>query len=77
VGCVLKTNNALHSNKALKTKIASALDEDIKILPEPMKTVLIDDLITAFENRLKVLNSAQVTVNFAVDSREVIYFETF
>jgi hypothetical protein len=77
VCCVLKTNNSLHSNKALKIKIAIALDEDMKILPEPMKTVLIDDLITVFENRLKVLNNTQVTFNFTVDSREVIYSETF
>ena len=66
----------LHSKKALKTKIASALDEDMKILSASMKSVLIDDLITAFESRLQVLYSTQVTINFAVDSREVLYSET-
>lgn len=76
MGGVLKTTMVLHSKKTLKTKMAIALDEDIKNLPASMKRVLIDDLITAFESRLKVLNSTHVTINFAVNSREVLYSET-
>jgi hypothetical protein len=45
--------------KKLKLKMASAFGENIQTLPMDMQKILLDDLVTAFENRLKVLNRIQ------------------
>jgi hypothetical protein len=47
------------SRKPLKNKMAQALSEDIKNLPSGMQAILLDDLATAFEERLSVLNRIQ------------------
>jgi hypothetical protein len=47
------------SRKPLKNKMAKALSENIKTLPSGMQAILVDDLATAFEARLAVLNSIQ------------------
>jgi hypothetical protein len=55
------------SRKALKNKMAEVLNDDIKTLSAGMKDLLLDDLITAFESRVKVLNQAQSNVQCVVD----------
>ena len=52
--------------------MASALNDDMGTLPATMKNILIDDLITAFENRLKVLAATQTNISFYVDTEEII-----
>jgi hypothetical protein len=52
-------NQKPRNRKALKTKFSQALNEEVKGLSSVMQAVLIDDLITAFENRFDVLNKAQ------------------
>jgi hypothetical protein len=44
--------------KELETKLAGVFDEKISILSTELREILLDDLVTAFENRLKVLNKA-------------------
>jgi hypothetical protein len=63
---VMKTLNNT-SRKALKNKMAEALNDDIKMLSAGMKDTLLDDFITAFESRVKVLNQAQSNVQCLVD----------
>lgn len=57
-----------NSREALKVKMARALDENLSILSPVMQDIVIDDLVTAFENRLKVFSykksSLQYMVNF-------------
>jgi len=55
-----KTNNT--SRKALKSKMAKALNDEIKTLPTEMQEILVDDLVTAFQNRIKIVKEA--TSNF-------------
>ncbi len=43
----------------LKNSLAEALNNDIQTLSTEMKDILLDDLVTAYENRLKVLERAQ------------------
>jgi hypothetical protein len=43
------------ARKDLKSKMAKALSNQIKPLSTPLQSILLDDLITAFENRLAVL----------------------
>jgi hypothetical protein len=51
-----KTNNTYR--KALKDKMAEALNDEIKTLPAGMQEILVDDLVTAFQNRIKVVKQA-------------------
>jgi hypothetical protein len=51
----------LHSKnrKQLKNKMAKVFSDKIQALTVEMQSILLDDLVTAFENRLEVLNRAQ------------------
>jgi hypothetical protein len=51
-----KANNT--SRKALKNKMAKALNDEIKTLPAGMQEILVDDLVTAYQNRIKVVKQA-------------------
>jgi hypothetical protein len=42
--------------KELEAKMASAFQENIGKLPTELREILLDDMVTAFENRLNVLN---------------------
>jgi hypothetical protein len=48
--------------KKLEAKLASAFDIEINDLSTELREILIDDMATAFENRLNVLNNATVKV---------------
>ncbi len=48
--------------KTLKNKMAKALNNEIKTLPTEMQKILVDDLVTAFQNRFKIVK--QATTNF-------------
>ena len=48
--------------KRLEAKLASAFDVQINDLSTELREILIDDMATAFENRLNVLNNATVKV---------------
>ena len=45
--------------KELETKMAAIFGENIKGLSTELKEILLDDMVTAFKNRLNVLNIAQ------------------
>ena len=47
---------ALKSRKELEAKMASVFGEKIKELSTELQEIVIDDMVTAFENRLNVLN---------------------
>ena len=42
--------------KELEAKLACAFEEKIGQLSSELREILIDDMVTAFENRLNVLN---------------------
>jgi hypothetical protein len=44
--------------KELEAKLANVFDEEINILSTELREILLDDMVTAFENRLNVLNNA-------------------
>ncbi|MGO8805074.1 MAG: hypothetical protein ACLQO7_00505 [Candidatus Bathyarchaeia archaeon] len=44
--------------KELEAKMASAFEDNIVELPTELREILLDDMVTAFENRLNVLNRA-------------------
>jgi hypothetical protein len=55
-----KTHNT--SRKALESKMAIALNDEIRTLPTEIQKILTDDLVTAFQNRIKIIK--QATSNF-------------
>jgi hypothetical protein len=54
-GRLLRQNISLKQRKALTTKIDKVLKMDIRMLSKEMQKILVDDLVTAFLNRLDVL----------------------
>jgi len=47
---------------ALRNKMAEVFNDRINNLPADMQYILLDDLVTAFENRMEVLNQTQPTL---------------
>ena len=47
------------NRKALKNKMSIALSENMVMFSGEMQDILVDDLVTAFENRVSALNQAQ------------------
>jgi hypothetical protein len=54
----VKQQIGLKGRKELETKMAAVFGEKIRGLSTELQEILLDDMITAFENRLKVLNRA-------------------
>ncbi|HMK93815.1 MAG TPA: hypothetical protein VK536_00290 [Candidatus Limnocylindrales bacterium] len=46
--------------KELEAKLSNAFQEHTGQLTTELREILLDDMVTAFENRLKVLNCAGV-----------------
>jgi len=55
----LKKRITIERRKALETKMSKVFHENIKSLSTELQRILIDDLVTAFQNRINVLNRAQ------------------
>ena len=45
--------------KKIKSKMAEALNDNIKGLSAEMQEILLDDMVTAFETRIHILHQAQ------------------
>ena len=54
----MKPQSTIKTRKELETKMATVFGEKITNLSTELQRILIDDMVTAFENRLKVLNYA-------------------
>ena len=60
----MNENVMLKSRDELEEKMAAVFGEEIKELSTQLQAILIDDLVTAFENRVNVLNRIQVGRRF-------------
>lgn len=58
----MKQEIALKGRQELEAKMASVFGEKIKELSTELQRILLDDMVTAFENRLNVLNRANERV---------------
>jgi hypothetical protein len=45
------------NRKELEAKLANVFNQEIDGLPTELREILLDDMVTAFENRLNVLNN--------------------
>ena len=60
----MNQNIVLKCRDELEAKMATVLGEEIKELSTEYQQILIDDMVTAFENRLKVLNRSKIGSGF-------------
>ena len=58
----MKHQYSSKNRNELRLKMATVFSEKIQMLSTELQEILLDDLVTAFENRLNVLNRAQSTV---------------
>ena len=63
---------ANQDRRELKKKLASSLNDKIKPLPAPIQKILLDDLITAFESRLRILSSRNLTEVTAIENEVIV-----
>lgn len=70
----MKHENTLRNRKDMKLKMATVFSKKIQMLPTELQEILLDDLVTAFENRLNVLLREQTTVK--LEMAESIEYET-
>jgi hypothetical protein len=49
---------AERERKELEAKLANVFQDEINELTTELREILLDDMVTAFENRLNVLNNA-------------------
>jgi hypothetical protein len=54
----MKQQITIKARKELETKMAAVFSEKFKNLSTELQRTLLDDMVTAFENRLNVLNHA-------------------
>jgi hypothetical protein len=55
----MKHTLTLKQRKQLEAKMSNVLKENIKGLSTELQKILVDDLVTAFQNRINVLIKAQ------------------
>jgi len=65
-GLIMKGRYTSKDRNALKLKIAKVFDENLRMLSSDLREMLLDDLVTAFENRVKVLSKVQPDVQIEV-----------
>jgi carbon monoxide dehydrogenase subunit G len=64
------------SRKELKNKMATVFSENIKTLSTDLQGVLLDDLVTALENRLNVLKRIHQNTRFVTAITGCAEYET-
>ncbi len=58
----MKEQTTIKARRELETKMTAVFGEKIKNLSTELQRILIDDMVTAFENRLNVLNRAHTKI---------------
>lgn len=55
----MKRNMTLKQRKDVQAKMAKVFKENLKDLSAELQKIILDDLVTAFQNRINVLMRAQ------------------
>ena len=58
-GKLLQQNITFKQRKELEGKMAKVFKENISLLSTELQEILVDDMVTAFQNRINVLIRAQ------------------
>jgi hypothetical protein len=70
----MKCQHSVKNRNELRLKMATVFSEKIQMLSGELQEILLDDLVTAFENRLNMLNRTQSTLKLEI--AESAQFET-
>jgi hypothetical protein len=71
----MKQTNAT-KRKALENKMAEVFGDEASSLPAGYRKIMFDDLVSAFLNRLSVLNRAQSKSEFLTVIEREVHIET-
>ena len=71
----MKHQYSSKERKELELKMATVFSDELQMLSTERQQILLDDLVTAFENRLNVLKGARLTLEFEIAER--VKCETF
>lgn len=55
----MKESMTLKQRKRMEARMTNVFKEYLKVLPTELQRILVDDLVTAFQNRMNVLIRAQ------------------
>ena len=72
----MKNQITAKSRKEMKNKMAVVFSENIKTLSTDLQGVLLDDLVTALENRLNVLKRIHQNTRFVTAITGCAEYET-
>ena len=72
----MKNQITAKSRKELKNKMAGVFSENIKMLSPDLQDAFLDDLVTALENRLRILNKTYNNMQFVTTIMERAEYET-
>jgi hypothetical protein len=75
-GKLMKQTNANKKRKELENKLAIVFKNEVQLLPSEYREIIVDDLVTAFENRLFVLSRAQSNSELSTLIQGEGYIET-
>jgi hypothetical protein len=63
-GKPLKQKMTLKQREELEAKLSKALRRNVKGLSTELQRILLDDMVTAFQNRINVLMTAQQKTSY-------------
>ena len=72
----MKHQTSAKKRKELKLEMAKVFGDKIQMLSPDLQEVLLDDIVTAFENRMTVLNRANLSMQCIAGLTESVEFET-
>lgn len=72
----MKQSFVSKNRKELENKMAKVFEKDMKSLPVELRKIMANDLVSAFESRLCVLNRAQSNLKFIMITEGEIQVET-
>jgi hypothetical protein len=72
----MKQSIAIGKRKELENKMAKVFENDVKSVPVELRKIMVDDLVSAFESRLCVLNHAQSNLRFLAITDGEVQVET-
>jgi hypothetical protein len=72
----MKSQTTQKSRRELKKKMNAVFGKEIQNLPADLQTVLLDDLVTAFENRLRIFEKVRSNLIWTTAMVESVEYET-
>jgi hypothetical protein len=76
-GYLVKQSLSIKKRKELENKIIKIFEYDMLSVPVGFRSMLADDLVSAFESRVDALNQAQTNLQFMLITEGDVQVETF